>query len=77
MNFTQKLAVVVLGVLVLSAVAFVGVASAQQYPTVSNLTPFTAETNFMSLAGYLRYLNHQTTGQWLTFAEATRIVGQQ
>jgi len=76
MNLTQKLAVIVLGVLVFSG-AFVGIASAQQYPVVSNLTPFTAETNFMSLAGYLRYLNHQTTGAWLTFAEATRIVGQQ
>lgn len=76
MNIIQKLAVIVLGVIVLSA-AFVGVASAQQYPNVAALTPFTAETNFMSLPGYLRYLNHQTTGEWLTFAEATRIVGQQ
>ena len=76
MNITQKLAVIVLGVIVLSA-AFVGVASAQQYPNVSNLTPFSPETNFMSLAGYFRYLSHQTTGQWLTFAEAERIVAQQ
>ena len=76
MNIIQKLAVIVLGVIVLSA-AFVGVASAQQYPNVSNLTPFSPETNFMSLPGYFRYLNHQATGQWLTFAEAARIVAQQ
>ena len=76
MNIVQKLAVIALGVIVLSA-AFVGVASAQQYPNVSNLTPFTAETNFMSLPGYLRYVNHQATGEWISVAEATRIVAQQ
>jgi len=76
MNIFQKLAVIVLGVLVLST-AFVGVASAQQYPRVINLSPFTAETSFMSLPGYFRYLNHQATGQWLTLAEATRLVAQQ
>ena len=76
MEFMQKLAVIVLGVALLST-AFVGVASAQQYPRVINLSPFTAETSFMSLPGYFRYLNHQATGQWLTLAEATRLVAQQ
>ena len=76
MKIMQKLAIIVLGVALLST-AFVGVASAQQYPNVSNLTPFSPETNFMSLPGYLRYLNHQTTGAWLTYAEAARIVAQQ
>lgn len=76
MQTMQKLAVIVLGIVVLSA-AFVGVVSAQQYPNVSNLAPFSPETNFMSLPGYLRYLSHQATGVWLTYAEAARIVAEQ
>jgi hypothetical protein len=76
MKTLQKLAVIVLGVVMLSA-TFAGVASAQQAPNVANLTPFSAETNYMSLVGYLRYVNHQQTGQWLTVPEAVRIVQQQ
>ena len=71
----RTLAIVVLGVMMLS-VAFASVASAQQPPNVTSLTAFSAETQFMSLAGYLRYLTHQQTGQWLTYTEALRIVGQ-
>ena len=76
MKTMRKLAVIVLGVALFSA-ALAGVASAQQYPNVNTLTPFTAQTNFMSLPGYLRYVSHQQTGQWLTYAEAGRIVHQQ
>ena len=76
MKTMRKLAVIVLGVAVFSA-ALAGVASAQQYPNVSTLTPFTAQTDFMSLPGYLRYVSHQQTGQWLTYTEAGRIVHQQ
>lgn len=61
--------------------AFSGVAVAQtttgDYPTVSNLKGFSAEANFMSLPGYLRYLMYQKTGQWMTYAEARRTVMQQ
>lgn len=71
----RKLVTVVLGVAVLSA-ALSGLAMAQSYPNVSGLTPFSASTNYMSLAGYLRYLTHQQTGQWLTYQEAGRIVHQ-
>ncbi len=46
------------------------------YADVGNLKPFSAETAYMSLAGYLRYLTHQRTSQWLTYPEATRIVRQ-
>ncbi len=62
----KKLAVIVLAVAMLSA-AFVGVASAQPAPNTANLTAFSAQTNFMSQAGYARYLNHQQTGQWTPF----------
>ena len=48
-----------------------------QFPTVSNLKAFSAEANFMSLPGYLRYLMYQQTGRWLTYAEARRAVTQQ
>jgi len=79
----RKIAILVLSVMVLS---FAGAAMAQttpasqtqgQYPSVANLKPFAAEANYMSLAGYLRYLVFQQTGQWLTREEATRIVNQQ
>jgi hypothetical protein len=52
-------------------------ASPGQVPTVSNLKPFSAEADYMSLAGYLRYLMYQQTNQWVTYAEATRVVKQQ
>ena len=75
----RKIALLVLGVMVLS---FASAAMAQttpapattqtqgQYPNVANLKPFSAEANYMSLAGYLRYLVFQQTGQWLTREEA-------
>ena len=47
-----------------------------QIANVKNLKPFSAETAYMSLAGYLRHLTHQQTSQWLTRVEAERIVRQ-
>jgi len=75
MKTMRKLAVIVLGAAMLSA-ALAGAASAQQYPNVSTLTPFSAQTDYMSLPGYLRYVSHQQNGEWLTYTEATRIVHQ-
>jgi len=46
------------------------------YANVKNLKPFSAETSYMSLVGYLRYVTHQKTTQWLTRVEAERIVRQ-
>jgi hypothetical protein len=74
----RKIVMLALGVVFLST-AFAGVASAQttgQYPNVASLKPFTAEATYMSLPGYLRYLVHQQTSQWLTRPEAVRIVSQ-
>jgi hypothetical protein len=62
----KQLAVIVLSVMMLSA-AFVGVASAQQSPNTATLIAFSASMNFMSEAGYQRYVNHQQTGQWTPF----------
>lgn len=47
------------------------------FPNVGTLQSFGPETSFMSLPGYLRWLVNQTSGNWLTFAEATRIIDEQ
>jgi hypothetical protein len=67
---------VVVGLLLLSSL-FPSAAFAQQYPKVGNIKPFSAAAHFMSLPGYLRYLTHLQTGQWLTYGEAARVVKQQ
>jgi hypothetical protein len=67
-----------LAVATLAAVAAPS-AQAQTYPTVSNVTPFTADCNFMSRPGYLRYRYFtQTNGaELLTYEQAARIVAEQ
>ena len=52
-------------------------AQAQQYPSVAGLTPFTAEANYMSKPGYLRYRYFVTSGRWISYEEAARIVAEQ
>lgn len=47
------------------------------YPDVSKLDPFSAESNFMSLPGYLRWVTFQQTTNWLSYTEAERIVVEQ
>ena len=71
---------IVVGVLALTLLlgsVTVKVATAQQVPQVGNLEPHSAQTNFMSLEGYLRWLMFQQTNNWITFQEATRIVREQ
>lgn len=76
MKTMQKLAVSVLGVVMLSA-AFAGVALAQQGPNTTGLTAFSAPPDYMSLAGYFRFKNHQMTSRWLTYKESKKIVASQ
>ena len=52
-------------------------AQAQEYPSVSGLTAFTPEANFMSLPGYLRWKHFQATGQWISRDEAVQAVAAQ
>ncbi|MCJ7750514.1 MAG: hypothetical protein MUQ65_05410 [Armatimonadetes bacterium] len=52
-------------------------ASAAQYTDVAGIQPFAAESNFMSLAGYLRWTTFKEQGVWLSMPEAKRIVAQQ
>jgi len=47
------------------------------YPKVSDLTPFSVETDYMSLAGFLRLEVFQRDGIWMDRTEATAIVGNQ
>jgi hypothetical protein len=70
-------AIVMLVVTSLLIGAAIAPALAQQVPSVSNLEPFSAEANFMSLPGYLRWLLFQQNGSWITYQEAARMVQQQ
>jgi hypothetical protein len=60
-----------------ATVAFAQSQVPQQFPAVKNLDPFSPETKFMSLPGYLRWVVFQQQGQWLSHDEAVRIVNQQ
>ncbi len=66
--------IAVLGTLVALATA---PASAAQYTNVAGLEPWSAESNYMSLAGYLRWMTFREQGVWLSMPEAQRIVEQQ
>jgi hypothetical protein len=46
-------------------------------PFVENLKPFSPETEYMSLSGFLRYLVFQQSGLWLSYREAARIIREQ
>jgi hypothetical protein len=77
------LLVMVLSVMVVGATAQPAAAQAQtsaaagEYPDVSGLQPFAAETNYMSLAGYLKWTAFKDNGVWLSMAEAQHIVTAQ
>ncbi len=49
-------------------------ASAQVIPNVRGLEPFTAQTNFMSLPGYLRWQYFLENDVWISWAEAVALV---
>lgn len=64
----------------LTAVAVVGLALpavAQNVPDVRNLRPFTPETRYMSLEGYLRWQLYMETSAWITYREAIALVNTQ
>ena len=47
------------------------------FPNVSALTPFTAEANYMSMPGYLRWQTYLEQKVWISVPEAKRIVSEQ
>ena len=59
------------------SVTFSGPAQAQGYPEVSSLTPFSAEAQFMSLPGYLRWQVFLEQGEWISVPEAQAVVMEQ
>lgn len=65
---------IVLGTLLALAAA---PASAAQYTNVAGMDQWSAETNYMSLPGYLRWMTFKDQGVWLSMAEAKRIVSEQ
>ncbi len=69
--------VAIVSVLVALAAAPAAAQEAGQYPSVAGLTQFTAESNFMSLEGYLRWMTFKEQGIWLSVPEAKRIVAEQ
>ena len=73
---------IIIGIALVTAMAASAViapkaAQAQTYTNVSNITPFTAEANYMSKPGYLRYRNYVDTNNWISYEEAARIVAEQ
>lgn len=47
------------------------------FPNVAGLQAYTSQTNYMSLPGYLRWVVNQTSGTWITYPEAQRVVREQ
>jgi hypothetical protein len=47
------------------------------FPHVANLRPYSVETNYFSLPGYLRWVVFHAAGIWITFGEASRVVEEQ
>jgi hypothetical protein len=74
-----RLALVVLILIVLGTLVAAAAqpAAAAEYPNVADLKPFAAESNYMSLPGYLRWMTFREQGVWLSMAEAKRIVAEQ
>jgi len=52
-------------------------AAAQDYTNVASLQPWSVESNYMSLPGYLRWMTFREQSIWLSMAEAKRIVAAQ
>ncbi len=47
------------------------------FPQVAGLRPYSAETNYFSLPGYLRWIVFHASGFWITYGEAARVVQEQ
>ena|GEM_PF-4367288 len=54
-----------------------GTANAGEYPNVVGLKPFTSQTAYLSLVGYIQYLSKNQEGKDLTQAEALSILNAQ
>ena len=76
----RKLALLLMVVVIITVFAALAMATTEgeeAYPAVANvsgLAPFTAETNYMSLPGYLRYEGFKADKTWMTRLDAVREV---
>jgi hypothetical protein len=64
-------------VVVLAMAALIGTLAApkaEAQVSVSGLRPFSPEANYMSLAGYLRWVTLRDTGRWISREEAEQRV---
>lgn len=73
----RRMTMVAVSMALFASSLLAGQAAAAEYPQVGSLRPFTAETNYMSLPGYLRYLVFLQEREWISRSEAVRIVMQQ
>lgn len=76
MSIKSWFLVVLVAVAMVASLATVP-AFAAEYKDVSGMQPFAAESNYMSLAGYLRWMTFKEQGLWLSMAEAKQIVAEQ
>lgn len=51
--------------------------AAETIPSVMGLTPFSTQTNYMSLVGCMRWQYFMQNQQWISVAEATALVTKQ
>ncbi len=70
---TLLLAIVIL----FAASFFMGNAYAAYYPNVTGLKPFTSQTAYLSLIGYIQYLSKNQDGQEISREEAVRVLHSQ
>jgi len=64
-------------VLAAALVGMMAQASAQNIPNISGLKPHTAQTKFMSLAGFLRWQYFLENTTWLSADESNQLVKSQ
>ena len=69
-NLQNRVFVVALTTVVLGGASILKTSAQSAYPDVTDLTAFKQETNFMSLAGYLRYRYFLESGRWISREEA-------
>lgn len=73
MKKTLLLAIVIL----FAASFFMGNAYAAYYPNVTGLKPFTSQTAYLSLIGYIQYLSKNQDGREISREEAFRVLQSQ
>jgi len=75
----KKTLIIATVILFCAAMLVMGVnsARAEEYPNVAGLKPFTPQTAYLSLVGYLQYLSKNQNGKELTQAEAMRVIHMQ